>query len=485
MNPLKLPFLSTLCLLLSAHAALSQVPSLRGRRTQQNTAPYEFSIISQLPSSLGNITLQVYQAVLVPSPTCTSNDIYPFSNFKPGCPDLGCSPTWFSNCGQKPLVLNNFHFRGPDEAAISTTDPNWNPQMTINMDLGAEIYVEFVVVANGNTTTDLKSMVVHGYFDDSDTPQMETFFLQGEVHGHFNTETSCPDIPGFGTIYYDQFNCNSGGETTFVCPTNPSLSSNGQNACLPYSSTGIGFGSQVIHPSSTSVGTFLVADGFPSNAYLVEWTALGSGITETESITTSWEKSSTLSTGASTSESFSLGLSTALEVGFEFAKATATLSADWTDSTTVSTEQAITETESSSSTVSCQTDINCSEGVLYQWKTKATPLDGSTEYIQSCWFACVPQYLTETPKCPAGACSSASCMCCNAYWSGDQDPATVDYRVPGLNGTCHPPDANTNNVVMAGRQPVIASLPTTAPGVPTSSPTASPISTTTSPTTGN
>ena len=302
---------------------------------------------------------------------------------------------------------------------------------------GAEIYITFLTV--GDNEADLHGMVVHGYFEADNTPQMVTTFLQGNPPAKAKPTQTCTMSQGM-TIGYDALNCNSDGLKLFPCPNDPYLSNGGENACLPYSTGGVGF-----YASNTLTSDGLTQNlhigGFPGSSYLTSWYALGSNSGAKQRVTTTWTQSSETSTSKNTSSTFSAGLQEVVKIPFEVGSSTTTLSTDYTTTTTTNTVNVVSETQTTSDTLECDTSFDCSQGELYQWKTSATDIgNGQPSSITTCFFACVPQYLGPIkPQCPAGACSDSSCQCCNAYWSDNHNPATIDYRTPGLNGTCHPP----------------------------------------------
>ena len=214
--------------------------------------------------------------------------------------------------------------------------------------------------------------------------------------------------------------------------------------------------------TSTSVTTELLVGGLPGSSYVTQWTSLGNSHSESVSVTTSWTKTSTTSTNHTTSSTFSAGLSEVVTIPFIVGESKTTATTEFSTTTITSVQDTISETEKQSTTVECKTTMDCSDGYLYQWKTSATDVGtDESSSIQTCWFACIPMDKYQevpTPQCPAGACSSPECKCCNQYWSNVQDPSRIDYRITidGVTGTCVPDDAHTAPVTPAGGHPSFA-----------------------------
>lgn len=465
-------------------------------RSLTYTAEHKFQFQSHLPpSGHGMINWKLYNVVI----DVNGNDYSAETTWynRQGCPDgtNGQAAGWcsgtigFNDDGEPQYWYASKWLAQSQEVDLILAPPgntDYGSEATVsiyrsNQEASGDIFFEFIP-GPGTMTPNVTGMVIHGHWDGNNVTT-QTTVLQGEVDANIQPEYTCWDVTGTNQIHYDPGNCNSNGYKNFVCPTGPTLSNGGEDACLPTFSDVQFAGKQIITTSSQTSVTAqvgLYAGGFLASGYLTNWVPLGNGITESQSITTSWTNSDTTSTGQTVSSSFSVGLSATEEIEFGVEKSSVSMSEDFSFGVAQSTEDAVSRTEETSETKTCSTQIDCAAGELYQWQTSGTQVDGSMSEIRSCYFACISQTFAWTPRCPAGSCSSPSCYCCNQYWTNDSylNSSYIDYRTPGLNGTCHPPDADSADPsTYAGpwEQPTInLPLPNTNESDSTNSPTSAP-----------
>ena len=453
-----------------------------------NAAPideptFDFNVVTKLTDdnpSIGSMDLAIasliyYPAVTSVTPPCQ----YVVQNEGPGANSYESFKVKFVDRGEynttsytlDPTELKNrfgsdieYYPFGPglfDMADIRITnnssDTYYDSGLYISTLKGAEFFLTLIPV-NATNGADLDRVVVHGYFDDNGNQKMETQFLQGSISSNPVYEEVCTIDNGSDYPYkvgYSLSECYSSNVATFVCPTNRDMSNGGLNACLPSTanspSAAIGFLAENTQNGPSPVST-LKMGGFPGSSYLTQWNKLGNGISGEVSVTTTWSTDSTMSTENQTTTTFTAGLTNVLTIKYLAASDTNTLSTSYTKNIVTDTTTKIEQSQSTSTTLSCTTTMDCSNGVLYQWQVSANTIGNSTDSsIQTCWFACVDQINPFYPSCPAGSCSSASCKCCNQFWDeSNQNLALIDHRTEGLNGTCIPPDDDSAYVPPGG-----------------------------------
>lgn len=320
----------------------------------------------------------------------------------------------------------------------------------------AEATLNFQVFGTGTNNqvpNDLYSVSAElGYDDESGDLYADTYFLQAqplttEEESHYQAFADGEPCILFGyswNLYYSTVACNSNGVKNVLCPTDRTVS---MNACLGAPSTsGVSYyaknevfgtgnvkeGGGMCDPTLAGLSINMQQTG--GGSVVAGWAQVASGGSKSLSVTTSWSSSSSTSNSESQAKSFSISVSEALEVKFMGDGSTTTVSADASNSITRETTSTLEHSVSQSTDVSC-TPIPC-EGILYAWKVSSGHLS-----LQSCNFVCVPYEVPAGPKAPLGYCSTPSCQCSNAPWYEGQPADTLDESIPGLGGTCVPPDA--------------------------------------------
>ena len=164
------------------------------------------------------------------------------------------------------------------------------------------------------------------------------------------------------------------------------------------------------------------------------WNATGSNAGQSYTAGSSWTQgqSSTYTDSFTASMTFSATES----AEFDGTGLKTTESATLTMQTSVSNTMSYAETHDWSYTCSTPT---CDNGVIFQWIVEADYSDGTTQYVKTCNFECVPQSIPNgKPQCPLTYCSDITCQCCNADWidgnTNPNDNHLEDYN--GNGGTC-------------------------------------------------
>lgn len=117
------------------------------------------------------------------------------------------------------------------------------------------------------------------------------------------------------------------------------------------------------------------------------------------------------------------GLKGAIKVGFGSNSVSSSLSSSYSRTSS----ETVSKTSGGSMDLWC-TSLDCSDGVLYQWRLLADGSGGNgnigTQFVTECSWVCVPDALggiMPKPKCPNLYCGDIACQCCNGNWMLDSD----------------------------------------------------------------
>jgi len=161
-------------------------------------------------------------------------------------------------------------------------------------------------------------------------------------------------------------------------------------------------------------------------AYKGSWKAIGSDVTAGLTAGTSWSNSESSTYGTS----FTDGLTEGVVSAFGTTKVSASASQSWA----ATSSNTISQSNSGSYGVSCNSK-QCN-GRLYQWQTLGEYTSNPSQIVKSCFFTCVPRSTHSGPRCPYPYCETDGCQCCNAVWMQDNNSHRDNHLAPSAGGTC-------------------------------------------------
>ena len=174
--------------------------------------------------------------------------------------------------------------------------------------------------------------------------------------------------------------------------------------------------------------------------YAGVWKQAGSNSQDSYEACASWSQAQSNTYSSSFSASMTNSIEEVAKFGDGADEAEVKVTESVTEGFQVGVSQTLEETNGGSSCQTC-TSVEC-DGLLFQWFVNADGSDGTSQYVKSCNFQCVPESIPNGhPMCPEGYCEDISCQCCNAIWLDGNDDPDANYLSVNQGGNCVSPSS--------------------------------------------